>query len=310
MTGRMGRSSSTPPSKTVIFDVFAAYICPLGGWCAIADLVTLLDTLGVDEQIVRASVSRLTRKGLLIRASRGNQVGYRLSPSALAIVAEGDRRIFARQQPASLGDGWAVAIASVPESDRDQRYRLRSRLTRLGFGNLGGGVWLAPRRILGQAIGAVREMGLEPYVDFFEAHHRAFGGPGSLVARCWNLPDIDLLHVGFIRLAHSILARWASCPGSDRDAFIDFTTALLRWRQIPYRDPGLPMQVLPADWHGHEAARGFTELTDWLSKPARAYVESVLRKQVSVEADDMPPAAHPIGVRQEGVPILPRDLSS
>ena len=47
---------------------------------------------------------------------------------------------------------------------------------------------------------------------------------------------------------------------------------LTGWRRMPYLDPGLPAEFLPAGWSGIRAAELFFELHAKLEDPARAYV--------------------------------------
>src|SRR5256885_11034459 len=99
--------------------------------------------LGWDEPGVRSSISRLKRRGILHASRRDGAAGYALSGEALAILREGDRRIFRRER-AILGDGWLLAVFSVPEAGRQKRHVPRSQLARLGFGPPPPGVWIAP----------------------------------------------------------------------------------------------------------------------------------------------------------------------
>ena len=48
------------------------------------------------------------------------------------------------------------------------------------------------------------------------------------------------------------------------------------WRQLPYLDPGLPAELLPAGWAGLRATEEFFALRALLDEPARAYVQQVL----------------------------------
>ena len=265
-------------SKSIIVDLYGAYVRGLGGWIAIADLIRLMADLGTDEQAVRSTVSRMSRKGLLARHVRGGVVGYRLSDDAEAILAEGDRRIFAGRRGADLADGWVLAVFSIPERYRHRRHQLRSRLTWLGFGSLGGGVWIAPARVEPRAIDAVVDLGLETYVDIFVAGYRGFAEQRALVERAWDLGDLDRQYGAFVDAAESVLARWAAGPSDDanRGAFIDYTHLLHRWRKLPYLDPGLPAELLPADWRGWTAASLFDRVVARLEKRASRYVEDVI----------------------------------
>jgi phenylacetic acid degradation operon negative regulatory protein len=50
---------------------------------------------------------------------------------------------------------------------------------------------------------------------------------------------------------------------------------LTAWRRLPFLDPGLPPELLPADWHGARAAELFGQLRTRLGGPAREHVLAV-----------------------------------
>lgn len=258
-------------SKSLIFDVYGAYVRDLGGWISIADLVALLGQLGIEGQVVRSSVSRFVGRGLLARHKRAEQVGYRLTERAVAMLAEGDDRIFKRLEPADLDEGWVLVTFSVPEEIRAARHQLRTRLTLLGFGNLGSGLWIAPGRVMARAIQTVAELGLDAHVDLFEAHHHAFGDERALVERCWDIPAIAAAYHDF-RIDFDPVSKRVDDDVDPATSFVDYTLALHRWRKLPYVDPGLPGELLPDDWEGTQAAALFNQLRARLEPSARRHV--------------------------------------
>lgn len=267
-------------SRSLLFDVYGAFGRDLGNWLAVADLVRLLGAVGVDEQAVRSSVSRLTRKGMLVRDVRANQVGYSLSGRALEILAEGDVRIYDRLEPASIEDGWALATFSIPENLRAERHQLRTRLTWLGYGNLGAGVWIAPGRILERTLETVAALELQRYVDVFTAHYAAFDDLAELVARCWDLDHLRDAYRSFVGEFAPTLDQWRRRDphkASER-AFADFIAVLHEWRKLPYLDPGLPPELLPDGWEGTAAADLFASLRVRLEDAARAFVHEVISR--------------------------------
>jgi phenylacetic acid degradation operon negative regulatory protein len=52
---------------------------------------------------------------------------------------------------------------------------------------------------------------------------------------------------------------------------------LTTWRQLPYLDPGLPLELLPKPWSGETAAHLFAELNAQLAEPAHRHAMSVIR---------------------------------
>lgn len=265
-------------SRSLVLDVYGAFVRDLGGWISIADLVDLMEALGAEEQVTRTSVSRFARKGLLERRRRNGAVGYELTSYALHILAEGDDRIYNRLDPGRLEDGWTLLTFSIPEGIRAKRHQLRSRLAWLGFGSLGGGAWIAPRRMLEKARAVVVDLELEAHVDVFASHHHGFSSLAELVDRCWDLSLLRESYRRYVEEMEPVLARYDDLDPDDaqREAFRDYVASLHEWRKLPFMDPGLPPELLPDDWEGTEAAAIFGRFQKQLEPAARRHVIGVV----------------------------------
>jgi len=64
--------------------------------------------------------------------------------------------------------------------------------------------------------------------------------------------------------------------GEPSAAFADYVEMVTRWRRLPYADPGLPLELLPADWQGLHAQDLFTRLREKLAGPADDQVNALL----------------------------------
>jgi phenylacetic acid degradation operon negative regulatory protein len=283
--------------RHLIVTVYGLYARSDGGWLSVAALIRLLAELGVDEPAVRSAISRLKRRGMLESRRQGGSAGYQLSTEALAILHEGDARIFRRRR-ATLADGWLLAVFSVPETERHRRHVLRSELTRLGFGMVAPGVWIVPAHPQDATAGTLRRLGLDSYADLFHADHLAFGDPAGKVRRWWDMDELERRYEAFIEAHEPTLRRWEREPGAgereagagereagvgereagagEREAFADYVRVVTDWRRLPYLDPGLPAELLPAGWVGIRAAEEFFALRALLGEPARAYVQRVI----------------------------------
>ncbi|MGH9243670.1 MAG: PaaX family transcriptional regulator [Acidimicrobiales bacterium] len=268
---------SSPP-KALILTAYGAYVRRLGGWLAVADLVELLGALGQREPAVRSATSRMKKGGLLRAESRGPAAGYALTDEAAAILDAGDERIFMSSKPADLSEGWVMAVFSVPERHRDQRHQLRSQLAALGFGQAAPGVWIAPRRVGADTRRVLQRHGLAGYVTLFEGDHIGFDDTRSLIARSWDLGDLASSYRRFFRRFEPVRDAWRGRTASDRTAYVDYTLALSAWRRLPYLDPGLPPELLPADWPGAPARQLFAELVERLDDRALAHVRAVVER--------------------------------
>ena len=254
-----------------------------GGWLSVASLIRLMGGLGADQAAVRSSISRLKQRGILEPLRLAGAAGYALSQRGTEILAEGDRRIFERPR-ARLADGWLLAVFSVPERERGRRHALRSRLSWLGFGTVSAGIWIAPGHLAGETMDVLARYGLSGYVDLFKADYLAFGDLREQVGRWWDLERLGRLYQEFLDLSGPVRERWRSRragqgggagSGGGEAEFADYVLALTAWRRLPYLDPGLPAELLPADWRGARAATAFAALRARLAGPARAHVLTV-----------------------------------
>ncbi|MBB2915313.1 phenylacetic acid degradation operon negative regulatory protein [Streptosporangium becharense] len=263
--------------RALIVTVYGLYAREVGGWMSVASVIRLLGRYGVDAPSVRSAVFRLKRRGLLVSEKKDGVAGYALSQDGHAILREGDRRIFERRR-ATLDDGWLLAIFSVPETERDKRHQLRSRLSWLGFGTVSAGVWIAPAHLLDETKDVLTRHGLASYVNLFQSHHVGFEDIAGQAPAWWDLARLQALYQEFLDCHGPVLERYKNGGEIDQpEAFTDYIAALTDWRRLPYSDPGLAVEVLPGDWNGVRAADTFFELHERLAKPAHEFVESVLR---------------------------------
>jgi phenylacetic acid degradation operon negative regulatory protein len=257
--------------RALIVTIYGLYVRETGGWLSIAGLIRLMAELGVDEPAVRSAISRLKQRGLLEQRREDGAAGYGLSTRGSSILAAGDRRIFRRPR-ASATDGWLIVIFSVPEDQRAKRHALRSRLAWLGFGSVAAGVWIAPGQLSAETRELLASDGLTGYVTLFTADYLAFGPVREQVSRWWDLDRLEQLYQAFIDSATPVVGRWESGGGDAGQAFADYVRVLTAWRRLPFLDPGLPPDLLPADWHGARAAALFTRLRELVAEPARDHV--------------------------------------
>jgi phenylacetic acid degradation operon negative regulatory protein len=261
--------------RQLIVTIYGLYARQEHNWLSVAALVRLMADLGIDGQAVRSSVYRLKKRGILRSLAISGAAGYALSADAVAMLREGDARIF-RDYRASAADGWVVAVFSVPERDREKRHELRSRLTRLGFGTVAPGVWVAPGHVAAEARAVLARHGLDGYVDLFRGEHVAFADVSGKVRDWWDLDELTTLYSSFSDRFGPVARRLARRPTADREAFAAYVPILTAWRQLPYRDPGLPLDLLPQPWSGETAAGVFAELNMLLAEPAHRHATSVI----------------------------------
>ena len=271
---------SRPGSATSLLrTIVGAYLRPIGGAIAAADLVALLGDVGVPPSSARGTISRVKARGLLVSATVGGRPGYRLAPGAVAMLERGDRRIFS-YRPQGESDPWCLVSYSVPETQRDARHQLRRHLAGIGCGRVATGLWICPAHLAGEVEQILHVLGLRDAATVFvTGTPRTPGTFADAAARWWDLGAVADLHHEFLRKhapAPDDEGR-ASAPPSPREAYARWTRVLDDWRPVPYLDPGLPPTALPRDWPGRRAVETFERLRAALAGPAQAHAAAVAR---------------------------------
>jgi phenylacetic acid degradation operon negative regulatory protein len=261
------------PPRQLILSLYGLYAREEGNWLSVASLIALMADLGTDSAAVRSSVSRLKRRGVVEAARRDGQAGYALSSGSLEVLREGDRRIWSRPR-ATAADGWLVLVFSVPESERERRHALRSLLSRLGFGTAAPGVWVAPATLYDETVRALDRTDLTAYTELFRGDYLGAGDVSARIGEWWDLPALTALYSDFCRAYRPVARRRSTL--SSAAAFAAYVPMLTAWRRLPYLDPGLPLEHLPPDWPGIEAAELFALLDSRLREDAHSHAHAIV----------------------------------
>lgn len=260
----------------LIVSVLALYARGQGNWLSVAVLVELMEELGVEGQAVRSAISRLKRRGVLLGQRRDGMAGYALSKVALEVVAEGDVRIFERAR-ATPQDGWVIVVFSVPETERNKRHALRSGLSRLGYGTAAPGVWIAPATLVDETKQALSRSGLCAYVDLFVGTYASGRDLCEEIRTWWNIGELSDLYEQFLREHRASQEAAERGDLNPQLAFRIYVPMLTKWRRLPYRDPGIPLALLPDGWKGEEAAALFRVANEALRPLAQRHALSIIR---------------------------------
>ncbi|TQL77356.1 PaaX family transcriptional regulator [Stackebrandtia endophytica] len=270
--------------RSLIVTAYGLYARAAGGALPVSGLVRLLATLDIEEQAVRAAVSRLKRRGMLQSTRVDGAAGYALTGVGARVLAEGDDRIF-RHQPADVSDGWVLCVFSIPESLRAKRHLLRGKLTWLGFGQAAPGVWIAPAATMSATTAMLHRHDLHQYASLFRADYWGDRPLAESVTLWWDLPKLATMYRQFVR-DHD--------TDADADPLPTWMRAVDDWRRLPFLDPGLPTELLPADWPGIRAATLFHDLELRLAKPAGDQAARLLAPSLPVPGTTATPSTSTI----------------
>lgn len=266
---RLRETLARRPQKAGAFIVtlYGDVVVPRGGELWIGNIIETCAEIGINESLVRTSVSRLVSAGRLQGERVGRRSFYRLTEAARAEFARAAEILFAppRQREAR---GWRIVW--LPPTARSDAM---SELTEAGFGRLGTRLAIAPEPEARQGSSLdAQTAGLTFHGDILTG-----ADPGmlrALAAESWPLGPLACAYEDFIALFSPLAAlsdrRMARLPG--RLCLIARLVLVNEFRHMALSDPNLPDAARPPDWPGDAARRLFARLYCRLSDAADSHV--------------------------------------
>ncbi|HEY8478534.1 MAG TPA: PaaX family transcriptional regulator C-terminal domain-containing protein [Spirillospora sp.] len=230
----------------------------------------LLGDLGVAEAAARATLARMTRKGLLTRVREGRTARFSLTPWAEELLREARPRVDSPAPFSHPGDTWTLLSYSMPESRRDLRHQIRARLIWAGFGGLRDGLWIAPGRVdIADIFKGPEFAELEELADAFYSVPVEGTDMTRLLHRAWDVDAIRAEHESFI-------ATWTPDRERTGSPLTRFTLLGADWLQLLRTDPGLPAEHLPEGWPAAESTALYRERRAALEPDATEQLRALL----------------------------------
>lgn len=259
-----------PAPQDLVLTLLGAHHRPReGGSVWSGGLVRLLAEFGFSAGAARVALNRLVGRDLLRRTKHGRHVSYALTPRTVAILAEGDRRIFTLGERPRTETTWTVLWHSIPEDRRIARTRLISRLRFLGFGSVQDGTWLAPHDHEEELATLLTELDVAEHAGVLLGRPAVSMDFGAFVTRVWDLDALARRYRAFVE----------QCPDDvgvdDRTALVLRTRLVHTFREFAALDPELPEDLVPAPEHRAEALRRFHEVYPALAAAAQRHYDAV-----------------------------------
>jgi phenylacetic acid degradation operon negative regulatory protein len=273
-------------TQDMVFTLYGDYIRHRGGEAWTGSLIELLSLFGLSGQAVRSTLSRMSHKGWLQSRRASRYSFYSPTPKFRTLLEEGAKRIF--QPRSDPWDGrWQLLTYSIPEAKRHLRRRLRKRLIWLGLGTFNSATWISPRDVKAEVEQIVDALDIRTYVEFFTVEHQGFSSDREIVARCWNLNQLNKYYADLITHYDPLLQRHRDRTKvgnglEPHECFVQRFMLIHEYRSSPYVDPNLPLELLPSDWLGERATQLFQQYHDILVEGAQSFVDSVFAKAPKV----------------------------
>jgi phenylacetic acid degradation operon negative regulatory protein len=253
VAGSRRREVGSASARSLLLTVLGEFVHPRRAPVWTATLVDALGRLGVEEKSARQALTRTANEGHLASTRHGRRVRWDLTPSGVELLEEGTRRIYGFMRERHPWHGrWLVLSVPIPESQRQLRHRLRTRLTWLGLGSPTSGLWVTPDSSKADEVRAViRDLGLEPQAFAWTGTATGLGDEQRLLTEAWRLAEVEDRYREFLG---DFEDRRAESPAQ---AFVAQVEMVQEWRRFPFLDPDLPAELLDHDWPGPRAAAAF-----------------------------------------------------
>lgn len=277
----MTQAAAVAPSRELapqdlVLTLFGAHVSPRDHtivWSG--GLVALLAEFGFSSGAARIALTRMVHRGLLARHRSGRLVSYTLTPRAVAILIEGDRRIFSLGRSTDPSTTWTVLWQAVPEQRRQARERLVRRLRFLGFGSLQDGTWLAPHDREREVAALLAELDVTKHASVLLGRPGTLVGFDAVLTRAWDLPGLAARYEAFVAEFAEYADPAARASLDDRAALVLRTRLVHLFRQFPSLDPELPADVAAPPPARAAAVTLFHDLYPALAQPAGRHFTEV-----------------------------------
>jgi phenylacetic acid degradation operon negative regulatory protein len=221
-----------------------------GGRLAGRVLFRLLADLGLSEAASRSLLLRMRREGWLDSERIGREARYRLAPAILAAQARIGTQLRG-QRPEWTGSFTGV-LYEVPEHARAFRDRLRRTAHLLGYATLRPGLLVATTDRWAELAALLP---VQPAGSQLLRIQLTLDGTDSreIAARLWHLDALAARYRAVLAEAQTLTGEACRHPPGAA-AFSAFAAATLPIYQASTDDPGLPAELMPADWPGDQLA--------------------------------------------------------
>ena len=252
-TLRRRHSVGIASARSWLLTVLGEFVLPSRHPAWTSTIVTVLGGLGLEEKASRQALARTAADGLIEAERVGRRARWQLTDPGRRLLSDGAERIYGFAGQTTRWDGrWLVLHVVVPESQRELRRRLKTRMSWAGFGGLATNLWVSPAVDReAEAKQLLDDLGLAATTLSFTGQFAGIGSETDLVAQAWDLGEIAARYQEFLASVPS--------PSSGAETMLAQIRLVHEWRRFPFLDPQLPAELLPPDWIGARAAAVFRD---------------------------------------------------
>ncbi|WLI88490.1 phenylacetic acid degradation operon negative regulatory protein PaaX [Massilia sp. R2A-15] len=273
-------ASDPPRSKSLVMTIFGDAVAPHGGTVWLGSLIELLAPFGVNDRLLRTSVSRLAQDGWLVANRDRRRSSYSILPQALPRFERANRRIYAPLEVHWDGQ-WTLLLSAGGAIEAPLRAALRKELLWEGYAQMSPGVFGHPAGDAEALRDMLVRLGAEGklFVCSARALPQVPGRPlPELVGEGWDLSEVIAGYQQFIDQFEPLLALKDSGLPPEQ-AFVIRTLLIHAYRRVQLHDPMLPVELLPDPWPGARAYELARTLYRAICGAAEEHVVAAMRRE-------------------------------
>jgi phenylacetic acid degradation operon negative regulatory protein len=231
-------------------------------------LVAVLAEFDIAPANARATLSRLTQRGMLERAKDGRRTSYQPTEHAWHILQRGARRIFAATEEDAWDGTWTLIAFTLPLDDAEQRRLLRARLRWLTFWPLYDATWVTPHDRVDAVREQLSELGISDAVVLRSRDVELLPGGKARLEAAWRIDELAAGYHAYLERYRDLAKRAATGDVAPAEALRQRTEMVDDWRALVRDDPDLPLEFLPRSFPRVEARSMFLRTYQALAEPA------------------------------------------
>ncbi len=232
-----------------------------------SDIRHLTAPFNISETNLRTILSRMAQRRIIQIRSSGKRSFYRFTNKSAYISSNVSQSL---KQPdwSNWNQRWWGVLFSVPESRKDERYRIRKLLTQYRFAGFTPGFWARPQNAEEHLEISLRKVFEHEYCRIinFKPHKKI--SPQE-ARQLWKLTKTNSEFKKGLSVIQSIKSNLHSV--SPEEALVQKMLTGGVIVAILFKDPLLPDIFLPENWLGNLLRKEFLELDETLTQLSRSY---------------------------------------
>ncbi len=266
----------TDSVTSILMFLFNVFLTPMGiKEITIKNILQMLKPFDKSETSIRMGLSRGVRNGVLTKVKRQGEVFYMITSSAEEYFSywwETMQQFHARipRQYNNWDKMWTLAHVRG-----DSIEEIIALLKKQGFGSLNRNLWISPYDITAQTIDGTGKLTEEMYL-----FRSKLTKPncGEMIRVIWNPEKINGSYEKYVNELEKAASDLDSTSVNQGQSLPVLHLFGIRLFGIIQEDAQLPMEILPKDWMGIEAAERFEKIRGKYLPGAVSYIKQIIEQ--------------------------------